>query len=179
MKEIIQKDNAILRKTAKEVPLADIPSVKIQDVIANMKEALAGEGDGVAIAAPQIAVSLRIFVVSHKVFGEEGVEDERTHTKDIVFINPEITKQSKKLEWMDEGCLSVRWLYGSVKRATKTTVRAYDENGNIFTHNGSGLLAEIFQHEIDHLNGILFIDTAKELEEIPPEDKEKKEEETK
>ncbi len=174
MEKIIQKDNPILRKTAKEVPLADIPSAKVQDVIANMKESLAEEGDGVAIAAPQIAVSLRIFVVSHKVFNKEGVEDERTHTEDLVFINPEITKQSKKLEWLDEGCLSVRWLYGSVERATKTTVRAYDQNGKKFTHNGSGLLAEIFQHEVDHLNGILFIDTAKDLEEIPPEEDEEK-----
>jgi len=88
---------------------------------------------------------------------------------DLVFINPEIIKISKKKGSVPEGCLSVRWLYGEVKRSTNATIRAYDENGKIFTRGGGGLLAQIFQHEVDHLNGVLFIDKAKNLVEIKPE----------
>ncbi len=69
---------------------------------------------------------------------------------------------------MPEGCLSVRWLYGKVRRSSKALIRAFDEHGNLFTRGGSGLLSQIFQHEIDHLNGILFIDTAENIEDIPP-----------
>ena len=69
---------------------------------------------------------------------------------------------------MEEGCLSVRYLYGKVSRANQATIEAYDEKGKKFQRGGTGLLAKIFQHEVDHLNGILFIDKAKNLEEIPP-----------
>ena len=74
------------------------------------------------------------------------------------------TKKDKK--FMDEGCLSVRPFYGKVRRATKATVEAYNEEGKKFTFGGSGLLANIFQHEIDHLDGILFIDKAKDINEV-------------
>src|SRR3990167_7584579 len=109
---------------------------------------------------------------------QETKEKEDSHgdskkKKDLVFINPEIIKLSKKKYWAPEGCLSVRWLYGKVFRADKATVRAYNENGERFTRGASGLLAQIFQHEIDHLNGILFIDTAKDLEELNPEEMKK------
>jgi peptide deformylase len=88
--------------------------------------------------------------------------------EDSVYINPVMKKMSKSKKMVEEGCLSVRYLYGKVNRSTKATIEAYDENGNKFTKGGSGLLAQIFQHEYDHLNGILFIDKAKGLEEIPP-----------
>ena len=71
---------------------------------------------------------------------------------------------------MPEGCLSVRWLYGEVKRSTNATIRAYDEDGKVFTRGGGGLLSQIFQHEIDHLDGIIFTDKAKNLVELKPED---------
>jgi peptide deformylase len=70
---------------------------------------------------------------------------------------------------MEEGCLSVRWVYGKTKRADKAMVEAYNERGHKFVRQGSGLLAQIYQHEIDHLNGILFIDKASHLVEIKPE----------
>ena len=72
---------------------------------------------------------------------------------------------------MDEGCLSVRWWYGGVERAEKTTIHAYDESGARFTRGASGLLAQIFQHETDHLDGVLFTDKAKGLREELPENK--------
>ncbi|HJL55740.1 MAG TPA: peptide deformylase, partial [Candidatus Paceibacterota bacterium] len=118
-----------------------------------------------AIAAPQIGVPLRIFIVSGKLFDLGGNINEEVSSplSDLVFINPEITKLSKENEEHEEGCLSVRGKYGTTKRAKKTTVRAFDENGKIFERGGSGLLAKIFQHEIDHLNGVLFIDKAENI----------------
>jgi peptide deformylase len=151
-----------------------------------MQKALDKEDDGVAIAAPQIGENLRIFVVSKKIFEimdeeknkkkkskREELEEfkkEKPEYKDMVFINPEILKTSKEKKEMEEGCLSVRWLYGKVKRFQKTLIRAYDENGKLFTMGGSGLLSQAFQHETDHLNGVLFIDKAKDLKDLPPVD---------
>ena len=70
---------------------------------------------------------------------------------------------------VEEGCLSVRFLYGQVSRSKKALLEAYDESGKKFERGGAGLLSQIFQHEVDHLNGILFIDKAKYVEEILPE----------
>lgn len=180
MVKIIQKENPLLREKAHLVPVDEIKSEKIRNIIADMKTALDAEEDGIAIAAPQIGVSLRIFVVSRKIhyIREEGnaatsqeiSRDTHRGKKDMVFINPEITKLSKKKVSTPEGCLSVRWLYGNVMRSDKATVRAYDENGKVFTRGASGLLAQVFQHETDHLNGILFTDKAKNIEEIHPEE---------
>lgn len=187
MTEIIQKENPILRSISTEVPVALIKSRKIETIIRRMQKALAHEDDGIAIAAPQIGENLRIFVVSKKVFEmtDEGIKSKPAHKttksdntneekfepKDLIFINPQILKVSKEKELMEEGCLSVRWLYGQVKRARKILIKAYDENGKPFTFGGSGLMAQIFQHEIDHLEGVLFTDKARGLKEIPPPSK--------
>ena len=172
---IVSRENPVLRKKAALVPVSEIGSKKIQDIIARMKQALESQDDGVGIAAPQIGESLAIFVISHKVFehlaadlGEEN-EGAKKKFEDMVCINPEITKISKEKKWLEEGCLSVRYLYGKVRRSVRATIRAYDESGKAFVRGGSGLLAQIFQHETDHLAGALFIDTAKDVEDIPPE----------
>ncbi len=125
-----------------------------------MRDAIAREEDAVAIAAPQLGESLRIFVVGKRV--------NKKYEEDLVFINPEIIRLGKVKAIMQEGCLSVRWKYGDVKRSTTASVRALNADGHEFVMNGRGLLAQIFQHETDHLNGILFIDTAKNVEDIPP-----------
>jgi peptide deformylase len=169
MVEIVQKENPVLRQNAKAVPISDITSAKIQKIIEDMKKALSTQDDGVAIAAPQINVPLRIFVISAKVYSQASKKNLKKDKTDMVFINPEITSLSKTKRMMDEGCLSVRYLYGKVKRSTKATIKAYNENGHEFTKRGEDLLAQIFQHETDHLNGILFIDSAVEVEDLPPE----------
>ena len=168
--KIIQKENPILRQMAAEVPLKDIGSAKVKKVIRDMKQMLATQPDGVAIAAPQIGVSLRIFVVAGKIFeddfrrqGDEEIEKSPVKIPDLVFINPVITKMSKTKKWMHEGCLSVRPLWGEVQRSTNATVTAYDEYGAKITRGAGGLLAHIFQHETDHLNGVLFIDNARNV----------------
>ncbi len=174
--EIVQTGHPVLRKVAPVVPIKDITTPKIREIIRKMKEALASQDDGVAIAAPQIAESVRIFVVSGKIFDErfkrgKGIpKGEKPTHEDVVFINPEIIKMSKKTKWLQEGCLSVRPIYGEVKRALNATVRAYDEHGKKFERGGGGLLAHIFQHEIDHLDGILFTDKARDAHESNSEE---------
>jgi peptide deformylase len=169
MVKIIQEGHPVLRQKAKKVLIRDISSKEIQDVIKKMKDALHKEWDGVAIAAPQIGVSLRIFVVAGMIFDEYFIRREKfpdgyvTPHPDLVYINPEITKISKTKKWMKEGCLSVRPLYGEVRRSTHATVRAYDEHGKAFVRGAGGLLAHIYQHETDHLDGILFIDHARDV----------------
>lgn len=175
MPRIIQSDTdkkGVLRKKAAEVPVDQIASPKIKKVITDMRAAMHTQDDAVAIAAPQIGVLLRIFVVAQRAFEATGKED----PKDRVFINPRITKLSRKKIKADEGCLSIRPLYGFVERSEKATVEAYDERGKKFTYGASGLLAQIFQHEADHLEGILFTDKATETWEFVPEEQQEHEE---
>lgn len=163
---IVQAGDPVLRAVAKLVAQADIGTPALRKIIQKMSDALAKEGFGVAIAAPQIGESLRMFVVSGKVFKEEEEGETETPTPDdMVFINPEITKLSRKKREMSEGCLSVRGKYGTVIRSEKASVRALGVDGKPFTYNGSGLLAQIFQHEVDHLDGTLYIDKAATLED--------------
>lgn len=165
MAEIVQEGDQVLRKVAQEVPLKDIGTSRLSRIIAEMSAALAKEENGVALAAPQIGVSLRLFIVAAKVFGNEGVEMEEgnTPTQDLVFINPEFVRSSKKLVKLSEGCLSVRGIFGITKRHDKVSIRAYDREGKRFVWNGTGLIAQIFEHEMDHLQGILFTDHAEEM----------------
>ncbi len=174
MKKILQKEDKVLREIDKEIPVHEITTPKIQKILKEMSVSLKNQNDGVAIAAPQIGYRLRIFVVSGKIFHEKFVNGEGMPSnkeklpEDLIFINPKISKMSKEKEWVPEGCLSVRWLYGYTHRSKKATITAYDEKGKKFTRGASGLLAQIFQHETDHLNGILFIDHAKEIKEEHP-----------
>ena len=177
MSTIVQREDPVLRQIAQAVAPQEIASPRIKKIIRDMRNTLEKEEDGVALAAPQIGVSLRIFVVSPRVFSYDKAPDASppSATKDpardqaLVFINPKIIKMARRKVWMEEGCLSVRWLYGNVQRADRATVEALDADGKLFTRGAGGLLAQIFQHEIDHLDGKLFIDVAKNIQEIPPE----------
>lgn len=164
----IVKDEKRLRAVAREVPLSDISTEKMRRMISGMSIALAKEDDGVALAAPQIGEPVRLFIVSGRVLARLAHAAEAL--PDAIFINPMFTKTSREKQTVEEGCLSLRYLYGKVKRAAKVTLRAYDENGKKITRGASGLLAQIFQHEVDHLNGVLFIDKAKDIIDIPPKE---------
>jgi len=171
MVRIIQrddKDSAVLRAKAQEVPISDITSLKLKKIIADMKEAAHSQDDAVAVAAPQIGEPLRMFVVVGKLFSQ----NDSKKSDDRVFVNPKIIKRSRKKEKVDEGCLSVRPLYGLVERSDKVTIRAYDEHGKQFEYGASGVLAQIFQHELDHLEGILFTDKTSVTWEFYPENNE-------
>ena len=162
MKKILQMDKPVLRQISKEIPLSDIKSAKTQKLIKDMFNSLAKEEDGVALAAPQIGESLRIFVITPKIF-------EKPEEQHLVFINPKITKRSKDKKKMEEGCLSCRWFYGKAKRSSRVELEAYDENGEKFKVIGTKLLAQIFQHETDHFDGILFVDHATDLKDLGPD----------
>lgn len=162
--QIDASENNPLRKHSRAIVKEEFNSVYLQDVISSMKKALAREHDGVAIAAPQIGIPLRLFVVAENSYKEES------KNKPLVFINPKIIKRSKKTGIMQEGCLSVRWIYGKTKRSLACTIEAYDEEGRKFVYGGNGLLAHIFQHEVDHLDGVLFIDHGFDLEEYSEEE---------
>ena len=158
--KILQKNEPVLRQTAKALQIRDIASPKIKKLLEQMRTALEAAPEGVALAAPQIGVSAQIFVVSPKAFAEIKQGEH------LVYINPVVVRRSRKKTQMEEGCLSVQSMFGVVTRNDKVTVEAYDEKGRKFRRDGTGLLAEIFQHETDHLKGVLFTDTAKDLREV-------------
>ncbi len=168
MKSFVETSHPVLRKIAAEVPVKEITSPKIKRVLRDMSELLATQDVGVAIAAPQIGESLRIFLVSGTIL-KLADPKYKGEEKDLIFIHPVITTLSKEKQEVEEGCLSVRWKYGKITRAKKATIEAYDEFGNHFERGASGLLAQVFQHETDHLEGVLFIDSAYDVKEIPPE----------
>lgn len=145
-----KKNNAILRSVSAEVK--DIKSPEIQKLIADMRETLAATPHGIGLAAPQVGAALRIFIASPLL-----------NLNQTVFINPIITKIVNATECMEEGCLSLPGLYGKVKRAVSLKVEAYNQNGRKFKMKADGLIAQLVQHEIGHLNGELFKDRAEEL----------------
>lgn len=173
MRTIVQVGDPVLRAIAKEIPIAEIGSPRVREIIADMKALLAKEEFGVAIAAPQVGESLRMFVIAGtgalkrkrngRKKGDEESDDsyfEGLSEGDEVYINPVLVKTSRGKKDKHEGCLSVRGKWGEVKRAEKATIRAYNERGEKIERGASGFLAHIFQHEIDHLEGILYIDKA-------------------
>ncbi len=164
---VVQAGDPVLRATAKPVAKKDVGSPKLSKIIARMKKVLAQEEFGVAIAAPQIGEPLRMFVVSGKVFAEEVPEgaEKKPSPPDRVFINPTITRLSRAKQEMSEGCLSVRGKYGTVMRHEKASIKALDETGRTITYHGAELVGHIFQHECDHLDGILYTDKTVQLEE--------------
>lgn len=150
MLEIITHPNPLLRK--KSQPVTNVLTEKIQKLIPQMMEVMLAK-DGVGLAAPQVGENIRIIVIAYK-------------EKNLIIINPKIIKKSLLKEWGAEGCLSVPNKYGQVKRFKGLTLKYLNEGGNEQKLKASGLLARIIQHEIDHLDGILFIDKAKELTDI-------------
>ncbi len=163
MAKLVEENHPALHQIAEEVPVEDITSPKIQKVLKDMRNALDAyhvEGfSGVAIAAPQIGIPLRIFIVHDT----NAHPDEKRLIPDLVAINPVIVKLSKQKHIVGEGCLSVGENYGAVKRSLNATIRAYDENGKLYERGAGGFLAQIFQHEYDHLDGILFVDRAESV----------------
>ncbi len=162
---ILQVGHPVLRAHAKPIPRKDFGSAKLKRLIADMSAALKREEHGVALAAPQIGASVRLFIVSPKVLMRGKKEEgEKVTLRDLVFINPEIVRRSRVKKELHEGCLSVTGIYGWIRRPDKVTVKAFGVDGKPFTYHGSGLMAEIFEHEIDHLDGTLFIDKVERLD---------------
>lgn len=154
--EILTLPNPILRKKAKEVEKIN---ENVKTVIENMTLALeSSEIEGLAIAAPQIGESVRIILIRVR---EQRDKEGIIIQKEIpltAYINPVITKFSKEKKILEEGCLSYPNYYGSVERSSKIRFEATTMSGKKIKKNAAGILAKIVQHEVDHLDGILFID---------------------
>ncbi|MBB3127467.1 peptide deformylase [Paenibacillus rhizosphaerae] len=150
---IVKEPDEVLHKTAKEVKEVT-PNVKklLNDMADTMYDA-----EGVGLAAPQVGILKRLIVVD--VGDEHGL---------IKMVNPEIVAKDGE-QFGPEGCLSIPGLNGDVRRAEQVTVKGLDENGKELTITGTGLLARCFQHEIDHLDGVLFTDIAERVYEYTPE----------
>lgn len=145
---ITNQDDKVLRGKAKRVGrIDDFVRRLIDDMIETMRAA-----PGVGLAGPQIGVPLRLAVIE--------VDDQVT-----VIINPEIVKRSGEVE-LDEGCLSVPGFWGKLHRSEKVTVKAKNRDGRDFRVNADGLLAQALQHEIDHLDGMLYIDRMPSLDDL-------------
>lgn len=149
--KVLHEPNKELRVVSKPVDAKRLSSKEIKTLISDLHVTMKKE-NGVGIAAPQVGVHERVIIAET----DEGPK---------AFINPEIIERSFKMVNSEEGCLSVPGIWGIVKRHRSVSVKALDENGETVEMKANGLLSIIFQHEIDHLDGVLFIDRAEELRE--------------
>ncbi len=148
---IVTLPDPVLRRKAHKVTVFDRDlQALIDDMVETMQAA-----PGVGLAAPQVGVSQRVIVVE---YGDD--EDETAPKRLYVLINPEIVSLSQETEMGVEGCLSIPGLVGEVERSTSIVVKGLNRHGKPARIKASGWLARIFQHEIDHLNGVLFTDRA-------------------
>jgi len=148
--KILKYPDPILRKKSKKV---EEINEEIQKIFKDMIETLKND-QGLGLAAPQIGESKRIIVV-HLI--RERTPKEKASKEPQIFINPRITEKSKETEIDEEGCLSFPGLFLKIKRAKEVEVEALNIRGNQIKIKAEGLPARIFQHEIDHLDGVLFI----------------------
>jgi len=162
IKSIVTLPQPILRKNAHKVKDFDKDlKVLIEDMIETMRNE-----PGVGLAAPQIGISSRVVVVE---YGDD--EDEEVPQKLYTVINPEIINPSEEMVNGIEACLSVPGFYGEVERHAHIIVKGQNKNGKNIKIKAEGWLARIFQHEIDHLDGIVYIDRATRVWK-PKEDEE-------
>lgn len=157
VREIMNVPEDILRKKAHKV---NDFNKNFQTLVDDMVETLRA-APGVGLAAPQVNVSQRLIVVE---YGDE--EDEEAPKKLFVVANPEIIRASDETVLGTEGCLSIPGFAGNVIRSTEVTVKGQNRHGKPIKIRAKGWLARIFQHEIDHLDGILFTDRAQEVWKI-------------
>ena len=171
LRTIVSTPEPVLRRKARPVKKFDSDlQTLVDDMIDTMREA-----PGVGLAAPQVGISQRVIVVEYAepVEVEEGQEPVEVEPKLYAMVNPEIVKASPETEMGVEGCLSVPILVGEVERAHEVRLRGFNRHGQPMKLKVDGWLARIFQHEIDHLNGVLFTDRATRIwqPEEPIEDK--------
>ena len=149
--------DSVLKQKAKKVHTIDRSTRKL---IRDMLETIHAEPGRVGLAAPQVGVPLRVIVI--------GMPEE----EDVVLINPKIVRRRGE-RVIDEGCLSVPGYFGQITRAESVTVKGRDQNSKEVRIKAEGLLAQVLEHEIDHLNGTLYIDhpeVRETLRKIEPEE---------
>ena len=161
LRQIVTLPDPILRRKAKPVTRFDAElQTLIDDMIETMREA-----PGVGLAAPQVGIPERVIVVEYA----EYDEDEDAPKKLYVMVNPEIKSASEETEEGIEGCLSVPGWQGEAERALAVTVKGQTSRGKPMKVKAKGWMARIFQHEIDHINGVVFTDRATKVWKPQPE----------
>lgn len=157
MAKLVPENHPALHTIAEEITAAELSDGTVTKIIKDLRKAIQTyDVDGyaaVAIAAPQIGIGKRLFIIE-----DQSDRDDALPT--IVAINPQIIKHSKKTHDVGEGCLSIPDTYGIVTRHKNITFTALNEHGEQYERGAGGLLAQIVQHECDHLDGILFTDRA-------------------
>lgn len=158
VREILNSSQPILRQKAKKVKKVDASLQKlIDDMIETMEDA-----PGQGLAAPQIGVNLRVIVVDAKPGEDDEQEEAAVH---LQLVNPEIIERSGE-QFGEEGCLSIPGYVGNVRRALNVTVRAQNRKGKDVKLKATHNLARVLQHEIDHLDGILFTDRIEKPQDL-------------
>lgn len=158
LRKIVTPPNPTLRKVASRVSTIDADvTALIEDMIETMRAA-----SGIGLAAPQVDVGLRVITIEYG----EGLEDPDAPNQPLklyAVVNPEISYRSSETVIGNEACLSLPGYFGEVERSTAVTVTGLNRHGLPFHLEAQGWLARVFQHEIDHLNGVLFIDRATQV----------------
>ena len=160
LREVVKVPAPVLRRKSQKVTEF---GPELQKLVDDMIETMRDE-PGVGLAAPQVGVPLRVIVVE---YGED--EDENIPPKLYTVINPEFTRVSRELVSGTEGCLSIPGVVGDVDRYETLTVKGLNRRGQAVNIKANGWLARIFQHEVDHLDGVLFIDRAEKVWKVEEE----------
>lgn len=163
---IVSYPAEVLRQTA--APVREI-TAEVRAVAERMIE-LMHQADGVGLAAPQVGLSWRLFVADVPEDDDEGrsaaAEPPSATRGPVVYINPVISDPAGAVERYEEGCLSLPDIRGDVLRPPTVTIRAMGLDGREFTQRGTGLLARCWQHELDHLDGILILDRMTQMSRL-------------
>lgn len=149
-----KKEEKFLRKKTAEFNFKEFTKRDIQELVSNMKRIMR-LANGIGLSANQIGLNYKVFVAE--------VPDAQGGMKFYAVFNPKIEKTDGEKLLMEEGCLSIPGKYGNVERWERVIVNGFDRNAKAVKIKAWGLLAHVFQHEVDHLNGVLFIDKAKEV----------------
>ena len=155
--KVARMGHPVLRKRTEPLDPAEIGTPRIQRLIDDMFETM-HDSQGIGLAGPQVHESIRLFVA--------GVDDPDGGMSPVVVINPEITPIGSAMEEDWEGCLSIPDIRGRVPRAAKIRVRALDRDGRPLALTADGFPARVIQHEVDHLDGVLFFDRMSSFESI-------------
>ena len=147
----------VLRRHARPLEPDEIGTLRIQQLIDDMFETMR-DSEGIGLAGPQVYENLRLFVA--------GVDDEERMMPPMAMINPEVTPIGSDVEEDWEGCLSIPDIRGRVSRATDIKVRALDRHGKPISMTADGFPARVIQHEVDHLDGVLFFDRMTSFESL-------------
>ena len=155
--KVARMGHPVLRTRARPLEPCEIGTPRIQQLIDDMFETMR-DSEGIGLAGPQVYESIRLFVA--------GVDDEERMMPPVVMINPEVTPVGSDVEEDWEGCLSIPDIRGRVSRATDIKVRALDRYGTPLSMTANGFPARVIQHEVDHLDGVLFFDRMTSFESL-------------